>query len=271
MTKLNILDKKYNFLRPIKTDNLVRLGANADGGYVVDSNTIENCNFLISFGLGSHWSFELDCLTKNKNLLIFVYDHSVSQWPYLLGIWKYLRRFLTFRTPMEAVQTRIEGYSKFRKFINSDNVKLYNERIIYPPRESKDIDLKKVFSRINNKSEVILKSDIEGDEYKIIDQLTEYSSRIKMLMIEFHWIDKNEKIFLDSVKKLKKFFEIIHIHGNNHDSKLKNGLPITLEFTFLNKNLILNQKVEYIDDFPIKDLDYPNNPNQEDLNFSFRD
>ena len=45
MTKLNILDKKYNFLRPIKTDNLIRLGANADGGYVVDSNTIEYCNF----------------------------------------------------------------------------------------------------------------------------------------------------------------------------------------------------------------------------------
>ena len=29
--------------------------------------------------------------------------------------------------------------------------------------------------------------------------------------------------------------------------------------------------VEYIDDFPIKNLDYPNNPNQEDLSFSFRD
>ena len=125
-------------------------------------------------------------------MLIFVYDHTVSKWPYLLGILKYLRRLLTFRATIEAFQTRIEGYSKFRKFINLDNVELYNERIIYPTRESKDIDLKKVFSRINNKSEVILKSDIEGDEYKIIDQLIEYSSRIKMLMIEFHWINKNE-------------------------------------------------------------------------------
>ena len=73
------------------------------------------------------------------------------------------------------------------------------------------------------------------------------------------------------MKKLKNFFEIIHMHGNNHDSKLKSGLPITLELTFLNKILFLNKKVEYFHDFPIKDLDYPNNPNKEDLSFSFSD
>lgn len=271
MNRLNVLDKKYNFLKSIKTDNLIRVGAKADGGYIVDSKIIENCNILISFGLGSHWSFELDFLKKNKYLIIYVYDYTVSKWPYLKEIWKYLRRFLTFRVSIEALQSRLDAYHKFRKFINLDNVKLYKEKIIYPIKESKDTDLKKVFSRIDNKSEVILKCDIEGDEYNIIDQIIEYSSRIKMLIIEFHWINKNENIFLESVKKMKKNFEIIHIHANNHDSKLKSGLPITLEFTFLNRKLVLTQKIEYFNDFPIKDLDYPNNPNKEDISFSFRD
>ena len=55
------------------------------------------------------------------------------------------------------------------------------------------------------------------------------------MVFEFHWIDKNETIFLESVKKIKDYFEIIHIHGNNHFSKLESGLPIILEITFLNK------------------------------------
>ena len=79
---------------------------------------------------------------------------------------------------------------------------------------------------------MILKSDIEGSEYEVIDQILKYNKRIKMMVFEFHWIDKNETIFLESVKKIKDYFEIIHIHGNNHFSKLESGLPIILEITF---------------------------------------
>ena len=35
-----------------------------------------------------------------------------------------------------------------------------------------------------------------------------------MLIFEFHWLNRNENVFLDSVKKLQKNFEVIHIHGN---------------------------------------------------------
>ena len=46
MSKQNILDKKYNFLRPIKTNSLIRLGPEVDGGYIVDSNIINNTDIL---------------------------------------------------------------------------------------------------------------------------------------------------------------------------------------------------------------------------------
>ena len=117
--------------------------------------------------------------------------------------------------------------------------------------------------------EVVLKSDIEGSEYEIIDQILKYSNRIRMLIIEFHWLDKKEETFLESIKKLKDRFEIIHIHGNNHYPKLDSGLPIILEITLLNKKYIREKKVEYINKFPIQGLDYPCNPTKEDLFFSF--
>ena len=45
------MDKKYNFLKPIKTNNLIRLGRKADGGYVVDKEIVLNTDYLITFGL----------------------------------------------------------------------------------------------------------------------------------------------------------------------------------------------------------------------------
>ena len=48
----NILNKKYNFLRPIKTKSLVRMGRNMVGGYIVDLEIIEKTNTLISLGFG---------------------------------------------------------------------------------------------------------------------------------------------------------------------------------------------------------------------------
>jgi|TARA_B100002003_G_scaffold183602_1_gene171814 hypothetical protein len=275
MIKQNILANKYNFLKPIKNNRLVRLGRKMDGGYIVDSKIIDNCEILISFGLGDssqipdQWSFELDFIKRNKNISIFVYDYTVSISPYLKKIWKYFRRFLTFRASLDDIKIRLKNYQEYRNFMNLDNIKFYQEKITYPMKAKIDTDINKVFSRIKKNSGVILKCDIEGDEYLVIDQILEHSNRIQMLIFEFHWIDKNESAFTDSIKKLQKKYEIIHIHANNHYQTLKNGLPIILEITLLNKKFSSN-KGEYVNNFPIKGLDFPNNPFLEDIEFSFK-
>ena len=266
---METVDKKYNFLKPIKTSNLIRLGRHHDGGYVIDFEIIKNCNTLITFGLGPDWSFELDYIKKNKEIKIYMYDHTVSSYPYIKDIWKYFRRLITFRATFESVATRVKYLHNYQKFLNCKNVTFFKEKITYPIRNKMDADVEKVFSRIDNNEDVTLKCDIEGDEYKIINQILKYSNRIKMLIFEFHWLNDNEEIFLDSVKRLQRYFEIIHIHGNNHLSKLDTGLPIALEITLLNKKYA-PKKVEYVDKFPIKDLDYPNNPTKQDLFFSFQ-
>jgi len=263
------IDKKFNFLKPIKSSNLIRLGRNLDGGYVVDSEMIKNCNTLISFGLGPDWSFELDYININKKIKIFMYDYTVSSYPYIKEIWKYFRRFITFRANFESVSNRVKYLYNYKSFLNSKNVNFFKEKITFPIKNKIDTDIDKVFARIDKNQDVILKSDIEGSEFDVIDQILKYSDRIKMLIFEFHWLNINEEIFLKSVKKLKENFEIIHIHGNNHCSKIDSGLPIALEMTLLNKKYI-PQNIEYISDFPIKGLDYPNNPTKEDLVFSFQ-
>ena len=264
------MDKKYNFLKPIRNKNLIRLGRKADGGYVVDKKIVESTNFLITFGLGPDWSFELDFIKNNKQIKIYIYDYTVSSTPYLKEVWKYLRRFLTFRAKYKDVSDRITYLKNYLKFFRLSEVNFYPEKITYPMKNKIDTDIDKVFSRLPVDAKVVLKSDIEGSEFEIIDEIMKHHSKIKMIIFEFHWMDINEKIFLESVKKLRHKFNIIHIHGNNHCGKLPTGLPIALEMTFINKNIQADEG-DYVNNFPIKNLDYPNNPYKKDLTFSFKD
>ena len=113
---------KYHLLKPIKNPNLIRLGRNLDGGYIVDSEIIKQCNTLITFGLGPDWSFELDYIKMNKNIEIFMYDYTVSSYPYIKDILKYLKRFITFRANLESVMSRFCYLNNYKNFLNLNNV-----------------------------------------------------------------------------------------------------------------------------------------------------
>jgi len=265
---MNLVDKKYNFLKAVKTSNLARLGRTHDGGYVVDLEAIKECNTLITFGLGPDWSFELDYINKNSEIDIYVYDHTVSSYPYIKEVIKYFRRFITFRATFESVANRVKYLLNFKNFLNHKNVNYFKEKITFPMESKIDTDVDKVFSRVVKSGDVVLKCDIDGGEYNVIDGILKYSSRIKMLIFEFHLVDNNEDNFYKAIKKIQNHFEIIHIHGNNHFPKLDSGLPLILEITLINKKFA-PKNPEFIHNFPIQGLDHPNNPYKEDLVFSF--
>ena len=270
---MKALNKKYNFLVPIKIKNLKRLGSNGDGGYVVESNSVQNSDILVSFGMGPDWSFELDYIRENYDVKIFMYDYTASSLPYFKDVWKYFKRYITFRDKTGALKQRIKYLKNYFNFFKLKNVNFYREKITYPMKNKIDTDINKVFERIdldNNTKEknVFLKCDIEGSEFDIIDGIVKHSKRINALIFEFHWLDKNEEIFLESIRKLQKYFDIFHVHGNNNCEKLATGLPIVLEVSMINKKYI-HEKIEFVKFFPVKDLDSPNNPHRENLSFYF--
>ena len=70
------IDKKI--LRPIKFPDLVRIGRQNDGGYVVPRSILDSINVLVSFGVGDDWSFE-ECIRRHKSKIkIEAYDHTIS-------------------------------------------------------------------------------------------------------------------------------------------------------------------------------------------------
>ena len=53
------------FLNPIKLENLIRIGKQNDGGYVVREQDIYATDVLVSLGVSFDWSFEKDYLIRN--------------------------------------------------------------------------------------------------------------------------------------------------------------------------------------------------------------
>ena len=85
---------------------------------------------------------------------------------------------------------------------------------------------------------IFLKIDIEGHEYRIIEELNKFENKITGMIIEFHDIDLMYLSFLKNIEKIKEKFYITHIHANNYSyySKELDNLT-TFEVTFINKNI----------------------------------
>lgn len=64
-------------LQPFQCEDLVRLGKNYDGGYLVNQADIDKTTKLISFGVKDDWSFEEDFLKLNDCPCV-AYDGSVT-------------------------------------------------------------------------------------------------------------------------------------------------------------------------------------------------
>ena len=105
------------------------------------------------------------------------------------------RRFLTFRAKLKDVLDRVTYLKNYLKFLNLKEVNFYSEKITYPMKEKIDTDIDKVFSRLPIDTKVVLKSDIEGSEFEVIDEILKHQSKIKMIIFEFHWMNINEQIF----------------------------------------------------------------------------
>jgi len=267
---MNKIKKEFSFLKPIKTNNLIRLGARFDGGYVVQRKIIKNIEEVITFGLGNDWSFELDLIkVGKKNLKIHIYDHTVSIKPYLKNVFKVSKRFLTFRTNFFDLKETYLNVLKYLSLKFNKNIILYYKKISGKVSKDKnEVNLKFALDQLNLKKSIFLKVDIEGSEYKVISDIIKYQSKIEMIIIEFHDIKKNIKKFKKKILQLKNFFFIGHIHGNNHSTVNIFNFPDVLELTFLKKKY-LPKKIVYNLQFPRPKLDYPNNKYKDDLKFVF--
>jgi len=250
-------------LTPYKCEDMLRIGNNSDGGYLVSLRDMLNSNILISFGILYDWEFEKE-VYKKFNIPIITYDGSVGKQYFRAKIKTRIKSmlsdisFLNIKRTMFYLLLSIRFYNFFN---NSDTspIKSHNEQFVvnnkttideetfrkkhgYVPNFIKFEDI--IFQYIDGKNGVILKIDIEENEYDLLDSMLSIENSLSMLLIEFH--NLNEK----NLNKLETFIKsfklkLIHTHcvnfGWTQDSlrKIVNefGNPLVVELTFSSSHI----------------------------------
>lgn len=194
--------------QPFYCKDLIRLGKDNDGGYLVNKKDIIKSKKLIGLGIRDDWSFEQD-FTKIHDCPVAAYDGEDLQ------------------------ENKISLKSFFRKdkvFINKNIGNKENE-IKFPSIVEKGC---------------FLKCDIEGSEYDILDDIIRYTKYFTGIVIEFHEIQNygNFNSLTNFMSKIDQ--KLVHVHVNNWDFFIRDQsyVPQVIELTFSSSSNIELKEVK---------------------------
>ena len=108
--------KISNLFYPKFKSNLLRLGRNFDGGYIVEKNSIKQSEILLSFGLSDDWTFEEDYSKLGENK-VYCYDYSVNIRFWLVSFLKSLISIVLFRDPIKNFR-KLFDYVEYKSFFD---------------------------------------------------------------------------------------------------------------------------------------------------------
>ena len=235
---------------PLNQYDLIRIGSKNDGGYLVERNSLENSTFLIGLGINDDWNFELgfgkpfigiDNVISNKFLLKRLI----------------IKVLILLKNPfqLESFQNLINHVSNFAYYIKH---KYCFRKILISNYDSKTtLSLDSVLS--DYKSNIFLKVDIEGSEYRIIEQILQNEKIIEGLVIEFHDVDLHYERIISFIDRSS--LSLVHFHPNNCGGIDENGNPLVIELTFSKNPKIITKGSP---ELPL-DIDRPNNPSIDDI------
>ena len=225
----------YQLLKPqdVFGKKKVRIGKKGDGGYVL-LNDFDNIKIAYSFGICDDVSFDKEL--ADKNIDVYMYDHTIKNLPYQNPKFHWKKIGLT-------------GHKK-----KNDNMETLKELLI----ENGHIKEKNM----------ILKIDIERSEWSVFNEVsTGILKQFKYIVIEFHFNNTFASEYIKVFRKLNKNHQIFHLHCNNCGGITKfDGYNIcsSLEISFvIRENNSFLKPTEY---FPINNIDYKNCENKFDIN-----
>lgn len=247
------------FFRPWPSASLIRLGQDYDGGYLIDERDIAASTALLSFGLNDDWSFERDFLSR-RPVPLHAYDATLKPRYLFKRLWRSLKRL----KPHEiagSVQSLFD-YSRFfsgdrrhfRTYVGLDGV------AGYVPFSGV---MRTLDETLRGERGVFVKIDIEGSEYRILDELLEHAGRFSGLAIEFHDVDIHMAALERFVNRLP--LKLVHVHANNHAIVNGQRTPLVIECTFTASDSHGAQGSVVLP----HPLDMPNKRNRQEIALSF--
>lgn len=233
------MSKFIDLLKPYDISNeKIRLGPPEDGGYVTSVTAIENSVALFTYGVGNDIRFE-EHYTRLYNKPVYLYDHTIGQ-----------------PTGWDLGKT----------------LHFFNEGLGFVDRCE---DFLTHYSQLNMTGEVLLKIDIEGNEFDYLEKVNmeSLSNVTTGILLELHTLPSVEyrQRAEHILENLQNFYTLTHIHGNSWGTTFEHegySIPETVELSFVN-NRYVTEKILDMQKYPIEGLDISNRPNYPDINLEF--
>lgn len=217
-----------NYLKQLQKEFLVRkesafrFGSMGDGGYYISPKNILEADILFSGGISSNTEFEYDVFRFNKKIQIVMVDPTVSRTK--LAAKAVLRSFLGkseklrygINTLVFMLMLRSGRAWHIKKWLsNSTGI----------------LDCIKEKTTILENQKILLKLDIEGSEYDLLDEILTHLHLFNCMVFEFHDLDKQNLVLYDFLNKCALHFDMIHLEVNPCGGFSKNGQPKVVELS----------------------------------------
>lgn len=192
--------------------DLVRVGDETDGGYFLEKSFLSS-KACISFGVGDNVSFEREL--GNHGIKTYLFDHTVPNLPGSIVNSHFY--------PLKIVPSN-------NKELNDHEITLENTLNLVPEEY---------------KNGLILKCDIEGDEFEIFNSIEPALLEIfDHIVIEFHQLtsvfeENQSKLILETLKKFRFNHYLLNFNVNNNSRLRIIGncpFPDVIEATFIKKS-----------------------------------
>ena len=173
--------------RPDGTYDLVRLGKDHDGGYLVEAQSLRQTARLLAFGLSDDWSFEKDFLRRH-GVPCHAYDPTLTERWLIRRIARNFLKMLIARKSLKSLARSIWKLIDYKRFFTRQAVH-HRLKVGYDGASSRS--LRRILEGLGGgpQAPIFLKADIEGWEYRMLDDLERHAGRFCGLAIEFHDVD----------------------------------------------------------------------------------
>jgi len=209
--------------KPVSSGNLERLGSAADGGYVVAGAAVTASRLLISMGLSDNWDFEAAFRARTGARIVCL-DHTVTP------------RFWIKQAVASVVRLRprLTRYLAYRRFFSSAEVQ--HRKLCVGYDRPGGISLATLIQE-EPAASVFLKADIEGSEYRILDDIVRFSDRLTGIAIEFHDIDLH-RARIDALLAGLPNFAVVALAANNFGGTDSAGDPLVIEMSIVRREYL---------------------------------
>lgn len=222
-------------LRPEPGIGCVRLGGSADGGYVLPAAVLPSATWLLSCGLNDDCRFEAD-FARRTGVPVDVYDPSVTG-----GFWAVDAAMAVLETGAWIASRGLRpsplgtGYLPYRRFFAGPRHRHDRRRVgdDGPGAVSVGTMLEGLPER-----GVVLKMDIEGWEWRVLDGLRDHRARFDALAIEFHDVDLHLPRLMALAAALAPDFAIVSTTANNAVPPLGDGTPVIVEVVWARRSVL---------------------------------